>query len=144
MTASGYALIDELAASKPFGDYVSTFPEASRDAGDMLRVAVQVGLVHEYQALLERALHERRAVRDETWHALLSQISWPRSLPEWDRGPIGELRLLFNPVATPGWPEGRILGCRFGQHSEIAWPQRKGLRERISSWFVDWLRRHAE
>jgi hypothetical protein len=144
MMASGYVLIDELAASKLFGDYVSTFPAASRDAGHMLRVAVQVGLVHEYQALLERALRERRAVPNEAWHALLAQVSWPRSLPEWDRGPVGEAKLLFNRAATPDWPEERIIGCWF-LHPQMAWPDRKSLGQRvwetISDWFVERLRR---
>ena len=84
---SGNALICELAASKLFGDYVRAFPGTSRDAGDMLRVAVSVGLVDRYQALLERALWERRPVRDEQWHGLLAQVSWPRALPEWARNP---------------------------------------------------------
>lgn len=119
---TGYALIDELAATKPFGDYCCRFPAAARDAGAMLRVAVQLDLVEQFQARLERARRERRPVRDEEWHALLAQVSWPRPLPEWDRGPIGELKLLSNPAATPDWPEPEgVRGCRFGfQHPEMA------------------------
>lgn len=142
--STGYALIDQLAASKLFGDYVSAFPAASRDAGDMLRVAVQVGLVGEYQVLLEQALRAGRAVPDEAWHALLAKVSWPRSLPEWDRGPIGDWRLRWNHAATANWPEDSITGCRFGfRHPERAWPKRKSIWERISGWFVDRWRRRA-
>lgn len=83
----GEALICELAAGRLFGEYVAAFPEASRDAGDMLRVAVQIGVVDEYQELLRRALEAKRPVRDEQWHALCALVSWPRSLPEWQREP---------------------------------------------------------
>ena len=125
-STSGYALIDELAASRLFGDYVSAFPNASRDAGNMLRVAVQVGLVDCYQELLECALRAKRPVPQGDWHALLAQVPWPRPLPEWDRAPIEQWRLDMNPDATPNWPESCLGGCHIGSRHGDPW-KRTGL-----------------
>jgi hypothetical protein len=141
---AGYALVYELAAGKPFGGYCCVFPEASRDAGQVFRIAAQVGLVEQFQARLERALRERRRVRDEEWHALLAQVSWPRPLPEWDRAAIGEMKLLFNPAATPDWPEPEgVRGCWFGfQHPEMARDVRP-ISRKLADAFVSWVRRRA-
>lgn len=117
---SGYARIDELAAGKLFGDYCSRFPNSSRDAGHMLRLAVQIGQVERYQALLELALRERKPVDDEQWHGLCASVSWPRPLAAWDRAPIEQWRLDMNPDATPDWPEAYIGGCRRGPNSPLA------------------------
>lgn len=101
--AAGEALICELAAGEQFGGYCSAFPDASHDAGDVLRVAVQVGLVDPYLGLLERALRQRRAVRDEEWIALLKRAAWPRPLPVWAREP----------------PKPVVIGpCPIGQYEE--------------------------
>ena len=130
---SGYARIDELAAGKLFGDYMHAFPEASRDASIMLRTSVQVGIVDRYHEVLERALRVRRPVPDVEWHALLAQVSWPRPLPEWDRGPIGQWRLDWNPAATPDWPEEGIICVRHpGQQN--SWLRKHGG---LRGWLFD-------
>jgi hypothetical protein len=117
---TGYALISELAGSKLFGAYVRAFPAVARDdAGAVLRVAVQLGLVDRYQDLLKQALEERRPVAEADWHALCALVSWPRGLPAWDRAPIEQWRLDMNPDATPDWPEAYIGGCHFGRNSWI-------------------------
>lgn len=122
--ATGYALISELAGGKPFGDYCSAFPAAASDAGKVLRISVQVGLLDCFLEHLERALREKHPVPEAEWLALLAKVPWPRPLPEWDRGPIGEMKLLFNPAATPDWPEPEgVRGCHFGfQHPGDDWP----------------------
>lgn len=84
-TVSGEALICELAASELFGEYIRAFPAVSSDAGRVLRIAVQVGIVDRYLQHLERALNEQQPVSDAEWHALLGKVSWPRPLPEWCR-----------------------------------------------------------
>lgn len=125
-----YAHIEELVAGKLFGDYCSAFPEASRDAGILLRVAVSVGLVVRYEGLLERALRAKRSVPEVEWHALIAQVPWPRPLPEWDRAPIEQWRLDMNPDATPDWPESYIGGCRIGPRHGNPW-KRTGLLGRL-------------
>jgi len=120
----GYAVIDELAGGELFGAFARLFPESSRDAGRMLRVAVQIGQLERYQALLEGALRERKPVAEEQWHGLCASVSWPRALPAWDRAPIEQWRLDINPDATPNWPEARLMGCHIGAGSPYAWQQR--------------------
>lgn len=122
---SGYAAIDELAGGELFGDYARAFPESSRDAGRMLRVAVQTDQVDRYQALLELALIDRRPVGDAQWHGLCAAVSWPRPLPEWDRAPIEQWRLDMNPDATPDWPEAYIGGCQIGHRHPNPWLERR-------------------
>ncbi len=117
----GYAAIDELAGGELFGAYCSRFPNDSLDAGRMLRVAVQIGQVESYQALLELALRERKPVADEQWHGLCASVSWPRPLAAWDRAPIEQWRLDMNPDATPDWPEAYVGGCHIGPNSPLAW-----------------------
>lgn len=118
---SGYAAISELAGGELFGAYARAFPDSSRDAGEMLRVAVQIGQVERYQALLELALRDRKPVADEQWHGLCASVSWPRPLAAWDRAPIEQWRLDMNTNATPDWPEAYIGGCRVGPKSPLAW-----------------------
>ena len=109
---TGEALICELAVGKLFGDYLTAFPNASRDAGDMLRVAVQIGLVDRYQDLLARALKEKRPVPEGDWHELCAKVPWPRPLPKWQREP----------------PQPVVIGpCPVGPNSPLAWPERTGL-----------------
>jgi hypothetical protein len=84
---SGYAMVGHVAASELFRKYRAAFPAAARDAGTMLRVSVQVGLVDRFLGRIERALNERRPVPEADWHALLATVSWPRALPAWCRQP---------------------------------------------------------
>ena len=122
----GYAAIDELGGGELFGAYARTFPKSSRDAGRMLRVAVQIGQLERYQALLEGALRDRKPVVEEQWHGLCASVSWPRALPAWDRAPIEQWRLDITPDATPDWPEERLMGCHIdiGAGGPLAWQQR--------------------
>jgi hypothetical protein len=93
--AAGPRDVDEFAGGELFGAYVAAFPGASRDAGRMLRVAVQIGQLERYQALLEGALRGRKPVADEHWHGLCASVSYiraggplawqQRDLPRWLR-----------------------------------------------------------
>lgn len=132
--AAGPRDVDELAGGELFGEYVRAFSESSRDAGRMLRVAVQVGQVARYQALLVGALRDRKPVADEQWHGLCASVPWPRPLPAWDRAPIEQWRLDITPDATPDWPEKRLMGCHIGAGSPLAWPEEPTVRLRVGPW----------
>jgi len=132
---TGYGLIDELAAGPLFARYCEAFPGAARDAGRMLRVAVQISRVERYEALLKRALRERAPVSDDEWHGLCRAVSWPRALPAWDRAPIEQWRLDWNPEATPGWPERYVGGCQIGPGSTLARPERRSAA-RVGVWWL--------